>query len=131
MIVGFLMVSFVVQSQNIQAEDVCANGGGKIIIGHNGTIYCQSNRGMNWWTALEWCQEQGKELIRYPVDCKCVEEGCPVTACSNLTNIGQGQTWTATPWGNGYAYYISLISGHINGNGRDVKLTSNLHAVCK
>lgn len=131
LVCGVLIGLSSAQAEGVQAGDSCARGGGKIIVGHNGTPYCQSNRDMNWWTALDWCQQQGKQLIQYPADCMCSEEGCPVKACSNLTAVGNGQAWTSTPWQPGHAYYIRLHEGAVNGNGTDVKLTSHLSAVCK
>ena len=34
----------------------CQDAGGTEIKGNNGTVYCKSNRTMNWWTALGWCR---------------------------------------------------------------------------
>ena len=36
--------------------------GGEVIKGKNGTSYCLSKIGVNWWSAFAWCESQGMKL---------------------------------------------------------------------
>ena len=111
LVCGVLMALSSTQAEGAQAGDSCARGGGTVVIGNNGTEYCQSKRQMNWWTALEWCQKQGKQLIHHPADCSCVEEGCPPVSCPNLAGIGEYTVWTSTANPQGTASFVDLKSG--------------------
>ena len=111
LVCGVLMALSSTQAEGVQAGDSCARGGGTVVIGNNGTVYCKSNHQMNWWTALDWCQQQGKQLIQYPADCSCVEDGCPPGKCPNLAGIGEYTVWTSTANPQGTASYVDLKSG--------------------
>ena len=108
----------------------CTKANGTEIKGNNGTVYCKSNRAMNWWTALGWCQSIGKTSFRYPEDCRCVGTGCPETTanCPNLAGVGGNEhIWTSTPSGPSSAYYVNLSSGYIPNNYR---YYGNPYALC-
>ena len=96
----------------------CQDAGGMEIKGNNGTVYCKSNRTMNWWTAMAWCEKIGKTPFSYPKDCACeTSDGipCPETTagCPNLAGVGGDENiWTSTPFDTSYAYNVNLSSGN-------------------
>ena len=107
----------IISTQAMATE--CTKANGTEIKGNNGVVYCKSNRAMNWWTALAWCQTIGKTAIRYPEDCRCVGTGCPETTanCPNLAGVGGNEhIWTSTPSGPSNAYDVNLSSGNFNAN---------------
>lgn len=92
----------------------CAKGAGTVIKGNDGTEYCFSKNGMNWWTALGWCQAIGKTLIQYPSDCRCDGDNCPteMVKCPNLKGIAQSNiNWTSTPYDEKSIYTINFNHG--------------------
>lgn len=111
-ICGIMMISSVAMAEE---TTVCANGGGEIVKGNNGTLYCKSKNVMNWWTALGWCQAIGKTPIHYPSDCRCVGERCPteMVGCPNFKGLTNNYTlyWTSTPEKEGYAYGVECYGG--------------------
>ena len=121
----------------VQAGFDCDERYGQIIKGNNGIEYCRSNRTMNWWTAVGWCQEIGGTLISYPSDCQHNNDTSPNSVCPNLKNdINIGYIWTNTPSLDNGAYAIhttydwictanSATCGHVS------KRTHTNYALCK
>ena len=107
-----LIMALLISAQAMATE--CTKVNGTEITSNNGTVYCKSNRTMNWWTALGWCQTIGKTPFRYPEDCRCIGMGCPETtsACPNLAGVeGYGYIWTATPRNlNPTTIYTTVLS---------------------
>ena len=112
-----VMISVCVKAEEQTFEKRCTSANGVVVAGKNGKVYCKSNRYMNWWTALGWCQAIGMVPFENPNDCRCIGENCPETAsgCPNLTGVGAGTVWTGTPFnGNpGYSITINLGNGNV------------------
>ena len=126
---GGLFTPFVVQAADM--VETCADGAGTVVKGNNGTVYCKSNRTMNWWTALGWCRAINMVPFSFPNDCRCVGEKCKVTAdCSNLAGVGIGGIWTATPNGTKYAYRVDG-NGTVYVNAVFFTRDATLNALCK
>ena len=112
---GMVMMSCVVFAEDITTE-TCADGAGTVIIGAvSGHKYCKSNKGMNWWNAMAWCDGIGRRLFERS-DCACSATVSDCRAkCPELTGVSVGDTyslvWTATPYTDTNAYFISLVSG--------------------
>ena len=126
-----LMMPFVVLAGENETQ-TCANGSGTVIEGNDGTKFCKSNRVMNWWTALGWCQSIGKTMMRYPADCRCLGDGCPTieSKCPNLTGISNVTVWSSTPASRGYAFHVSLSNGNVDGQSCSY-LTYGHYALCR
>lgn len=58
--------------------------GGKEYVGRNGHSYCISNRGMNWWSAYQWCEAQGRRFATPSEACDYNGEAWGSGYCSNL-----------------------------------------------
>ena len=116
---GILIASSVALTEDTTTE-TCANGAGAIITGHiTGDKYCKSNKTMNWWNAVSWCDAQNKTLIALS-DCASTK----VNVCDNF--IGYGYLWL-------YNYHTQGAY-HANNTGQIIKGDSwyeNVHAICK
>ena len=128
-VVVLLGLSSIVMGDDNTLPDSCANGSGFVVMGNNGTEYCQSKKGMNWWTAIGWCQSIGKKLVEYPMDCQCVGVKCPtkMLACPNFKGDFADYVWTATPAGSNTSYIIYPAGGSISNPDR----TRMSAALCK
>ena len=87
---------------------------------------------MNWYTALSWCQVQGKHLATMSEVCDKSENpedrwdgSAGDKKCPNFAN-GESSfkysSWTGTANGSAYAYVVTLGSGNITskyGGGRN------------
>ena len=130
---GMVMMSCVVFAEDITTE-TCADGAGTVIIGAvSGHKYCKSNKGMNWWNAMAWCDGIGRRLFERS-DCACsatvsdCREKCPeLTGASNTNDL----VWTATPYTDINAYFISLLSGAYSTHYEGRKGGRGLFALCR
>lgn len=69
----------------------CANGGGTVVLGADGTRYCLSNPTMNWWSAFSWCEAAHGTMFDINTECYKVEG---TEACPNLRN-SSSYGWSA------------------------------------
>ena len=87
--------------------------------------YCRSTITMNWYTALSWCQAQGKHLATMSEMCDKSENpedrwdgSMGAKKCPNFAN-GESSfnswLWTGTAVGSTNAYYVSAGTGTIHG----------------
>ena len=64
-------MSSVAMAEGETTVETCAGGGGTLVTGKSGYKYCKSNKTMNWWNAVAWCDAIGKRLIDLNTDCGC------------------------------------------------------------
>ena len=114
---GILIISIPSFSQDSTFADICTKSYGKIVVANNGQEYCMSKNKMNWWTALGWCQTMGRTHIRYPLDCNCFGDNCPLSGaqCPNFLGVIY-DCWTATRYNSENSYRIGLNGGMIYTN---------------
>ena len=70
--------------------------GGNEKAGKNGHSYCISKKKMNWWSAVTWCEANGRSLATMQQAC---DTQAPTT-CSNLAISVNNGAWTAKTSGN-------------------------------
>ncbi len=102
---GILMMSSVVLAQEVET---CANGAGTVVVGVvTGHKYCMSNKTMNWWNAVSWCDGQDRRLFDLS-DCGCSSTvNCANYKCPELAEEGNSRMlWTSTPRTSSHAYHI-------------------------
>ena len=71
--------------------EACANGGGTVVTGVDGTRYCYSTPSMNWWSAHSWCETAHGKLFDINAECYKVEGSAQ---CPNIANK-QISAWTS------------------------------------
>lgn len=108
--------------------------GGHPIEGKNGTKYCLSKIGMNWWSAFAWCESQSMKLGNLTDLCYISEEkrwlgGTGAGACPNIVGAYTGNVfaWTEVGTSTTVARVINPNSGALNSFG---KADSGKHAIC-
>ena len=131
---GILMMSSVAMAEGETTVETCAGGGGTLVTGKSGYKYCKSNKAMNWWNAVAWCDAMGKRLIDLNTDCGCngtvkCEEYCPEIGntstegiCAWTTRADNAETITGV-WLNNY-------NGSFNRWIRR-EFVGNIYALCK
>ena len=131
LICGVLLTSTVATAEDTTVE-TCANGAGTVVIGavteHK---YCRSNKGMNWWNAVAWCDGQSKRLLQLD-DCKFNSTASP-WICPDLVQVEKSETyfWTMNPTTETRMYLIQQPSGKVfNSYGGD-RYLSHYHVLCK
>ncbi|MGN1091233.1 MAG: hypothetical protein ACI4RJ_01915, partial [Alphaproteobacteria bacterium] len=91
--------------------------------------YCRSTFGMNWYTALSWCQVQGMHLATLSEVCDKsenpedrVDASFVSYKCPNFANgeASFGWSWTGTVSGSTIAYLVNAGTGNFNGSYRYV-----------
>ena len=93
----YICCFFIIPYVAMAEEDTTgADGAGTIVIGVSGYKYCLSNKTMNWWNAVAWCDAMGKRLIDLNTDCGCngtvkCEGYCPEIGNTSTESIC---TWT-------------------------------------
>lgn len=104
----------------------CDSDSGTLITGKDGTKYCQSKVGLNWWSAFAWCDAIGGQLIDLTTECNKVTgtEQCP-----NLAGVGSGDVWTQAVPSSDFAYYVDLSSGSVSDYFRNNSILS-FQALC-
>ena len=100
--------------------------------------YCRSTFDIDWYTALSWCQVQGKHLATLSevcdksenpedrVDASFVSYKCPNFA--NGESSSNFWLWTATPYGSTNAYAVNADTGNITTSG--YRNDGTLSALC-
>ncbi len=91
------------------AEAECE--GGREVIGKNEHVYCQSIKGMNWWSAFAWCKSNNRHLVT-------LDEACNnkpwVSGCSNLSfGLSTSGGWTAIGVEDNKAYRLNFGVGGV------------------
>ena len=66
--------------------------GGKEYTGKNGHVYCISDRGMNWWSAYQWCESQERHLATPSEACDYDGTSWGGGVCENL-RLGADVLW--------------------------------------
>ena len=129
-----LMGSILLTSSVARADDTvetCANGAGTVKVGAvSGDKYCRSNKSMNWWNAMAWCDGMGKQLIDLNTDC--YRNGTTSRwNCPEMVGCVSGWIWTRTPSGS----KIVLIDSSGNTGYASEKIFTNagsdILALCK
>lgn len=86
----------------------------------NGHTFCKSNRQMNWWSAINWCQSNGGTLASYTNVCPNTEinKNCPNRPGTSL--------WLKESAGGGSAFLV-FWNGALQGWGK----TAEQSALCE
>lgn len=102
--------------------------------GKNGTVYCISKVGMNWWSAFTWCEAQNMKLGDMNDLCYVSAEerwlgSTSEGSCPNIVNAYSGNvfTWTALARSSTTAYVINPRTGSLNSFG---KSDSGKYVIC-
>ena len=109
MIKKILFIVCILFSISVHAEN-CAGNEGKVYRLKNGTRLCQSRKEMVYEDANKWCKKLGGTLL--PLDDYCSEEDMN---CKKLKG-GKGQVWMKDN-GKGYAFWVGLETGNVDGGG--------------
>ena len=80
--------------------------GGTEYVGKNGHSYCISSRGMNWWSAYQWCEAQGRRFATPSEACDYNGEVWSGGRCWNLQGVSLSGAWIwfAMSAGDNHAY---------------------------
>ena len=121
LLTAILLTSTVTLAEDTTTTETCANGAGIVIEGAvadangNKHKYCISNKTMNWWNAVSWCDAMGRKLFdRANCACGNTTADCAGSMCPELKGVSSGDwVWSATPNGTTRAYSVSLSSGYI------------------
>ena len=102
-----------------QAEPAC--NGGSIITAKDGTKFCKSDKGMNWWSAFTWCESQGRKLADFTTMCGNVSQSPSYTEgdCPNLQGKGDVWVWSSLAYDSNLAIIVLLSSGAVYINYRN------------
>lgn len=133
LICGILMISLSAPAED--ATETCANGAGVI---KNGVItshkYCMSNKTMNWWNAVSWCDGLGMSLFDLKKDCACSDTmaDCYDYKCPEIYQIhSQHQIWTATTGCTNGSYFYNFGWGYGRCNKNNRGDSGGGYALCK
>lgn len=110
LLMGSILLTSSVARADDTPEETCANGAGTVKVGAvSGDKYCRSNKSMNWWNAMAWCDAQGKQLIDLNTDC--YRNGTTSRwNCPEMVGCVSTWIWTRSPSGS----KIVLIDGSGN-----------------
>ena len=133
----FLICAVLFTTPVALADDIitetCANGAGTVIVGKRGTQYCMSNKTMNWWNGISWCDAQGRRLFSLE-DCGCHEvvANCSNNRCPELNKGIDKLVLTLKPFTTSTIYSVRLSNGSmVFGNGFNHRGdSSNMNALC-
>ena len=134
-IIGLLFISssIAMAEDNIPVE-TCANGAGTIIVGAiTGHKYCKSNKTMNWWNAVSWCEGLNKRLFNFD-DCKCdTTTDCRI--CPELvTDTAQNtSSWIYSACNNQHSLRVDTNTGALWSASYGIYCTPRMysfHAIC-
>ena len=134
LLTAILLISTVSFAEDTTTE-TCANGAGTVIEGAvadangNKHKYCISNKTMNWWNAVSWCDALGKKLFSLE-DCGCSGTTNCTDRCPELYTKIEAYAWTATPKGENSAHFVYMTSASTNNGARMTRSNQNV-AVCK
>lgn len=108
--------------------------GGEVIKGKNGTSYCLSKIGVNWWSAFAWCESQGMKLASMDDICTVNAEekwlgDTGSGACPNIVKAFSGNVfaWTSLSKSSTVAYVVNPNSAALNSFG---KADTNKYPLC-
>ena len=124
-----LMVPTITLAEDTTITETCADGAGVVIAGAvSEHKYCMSNKTMNWWNAVSWCDGLNKKLFNLN-DCSCSGTINCTGKCPELA-LGTGGVyfWTANPKGTFEAYAIGMSDGYIGSGEHNNELGT---AICK
>lgn len=106
--------------------------GGTIVTGvENNHDYCVSSTTMVWWSAIVWCEQQGRKLATLNQACNgwnsdIVGNG----TCPNLAVGVNKVVWTVNPSGDSNAYIVNLSSGNVSSYNRTGYYFTYYSALC-
>lgn len=107
-----LMISSVTMAEEDTTPETCANGAGTVFVGKvSNHKYCRSNKTMNWWNAVSWCDSIHMEPFDLN-DCHW-EQVTSLSNCPEATGISDGMFWTATLTQDNKRHVIEAYSGYI------------------
>lgn len=95
---------------------------GEVIFGKLGGEYCvYTKRGMNWWSAHQWCQAQGLHLASPEEACNYDEYSWAGGSCKNLHLNILKSVWTNLTTDKGEACVIDMNNSavHLNASYTD------------
>ena len=104
--------------------------------------YCRSTFGMNWYTALSWCQVQGMHLATLSelcdksensedrVDASLVSYKCPNFANGESSFNSWVWTGTANPTSSTIARLVAIGTGTISNNSGNFARNQAFYALC-
>ena len=119
--ISIVILTLMMCSIAAKAQD-CANG--IVETGVNGNTYCRAKVGMNWYSALVWCQKQGMHLVTMTELCD--KDDTPAgkwdgtTGSGKCLNFASGQSsfngyvWTSTISSSTNAYYVRLSNSTVS-----------------
>ena len=132
-VIVVLICLFAMPAMAEQTELPC--NGGSTITAKDGTKFCKSDKGMNWWSAFAWCesQGQGRKLADFSKMCPGVSQASANTAgdCPNLQGVSDEDVWlwsslaSSTSW----SVVVNASSGAVNALNRDY--AANRRALCE
>ena len=99
----------------------------------DGNTWTRSEKGMNWWSARNWCEAQGlKSATRADIGCGSVRSGsvCSSTQFTAIKDVWpKGCHWLEDFEQYGYAYYTAFSDGPISAYYRYI--IDNRYALCR
>ena len=121
-IIFLMCLCFVALSAMAEQAELPCNGG-SIVTAKDGTTFCKSDKGMNWWSAFTWCESQGRKLADFTTMCGDVSQSPSNTEgdCPNLQGLAEsGWVWSSLAYGSYAAIFVNLSSGAVNLYGRNI-----------
>ena len=120
LICGVLLTSTVATADDTTVE-TCANGAGTVFVGQvTKHKYCVSNKSMNWWNAVAWCDGMGRRMFDRS-DCACsgtvsdCRSKCPELIPVDGDKWVNQWAWTASAASSSGNYHIHLSNGNFDG----------------
>ena len=103
--------------------------------------YCRSTITMNWYTALSWCQAQGKHLATMSEVCDkstALEDRWDASMVDKCPNFANGEssfnswvwTGTANPTSSTIARLVAVGTGTISNNSGNFARNQLFYALC-
>ena len=131
-VIVFLMCACFATSV-MATEPTCEDHGGTTITANNGTTFCKSDKGMNWWSAFTWCESQGRSLAEFSKMCGNVSQSPSNTEgdCPNLQGKGDAWVWSSLAYDSYAAIIVNLSSGALFAYGRHDGGTGHPCALCE
>ena len=129
LLMGACFMALPTMAANTTPVGSCANGGGAVYLGKDGTRYCISHNNMNWWSAFAWCDAAGGRLISTQ-DCNGTSGNVTgTTRCPNFETIFLNSVfvWTSTISDANSGYSIALYYDFVPSQNRRTKH----RAMCK
>ena len=135
LICGVLLISTVATAEDTTVE-TCANGAGTVFVGQvTKHKYCVSNKSMNWWNAVAWCDGMGRRMFDRS-DCACsgtvsdCRSKCPELIPVDGDKWVNQWAWTASAASSSGNYHIHLSNGNFDGGGNRHRSNYANKALC-